>query len=82
MCNSRKAELLKLALHETEDKLDRVVLRAIGDVEDGSDSEISHAALHHSRVVDGEVVHEDGHILPVVQLDDLLKELDEALAVD
>ena len=63
-------------------KLDRVVLRGIGDVEDGNEVELPHVVEGGSAPMDAEIVHKDEDLLLLQKLAQDEQELLELVDVD
>ena len=69
LSSSESAELL---LHLGEDELDRIVLWAVGHVEDAPEPEHGHLRLGLLALVSCEVVHEQGDLLLAILISQLL----------
>ena len=73
---------LDVVLHDREDPLDRVVVRAVGGVEDPAQLEFLHHRLDLSAAVDAEAVHEERHLVEGELAPQSSQELDELGLVD
>ena len=78
LASSQCAELL---LDLREDELDRVVLRAVWDVEDAPEAQPRHLCLRLVAPVSREIVHEQCNLLHTILVSELLQVFFELLDI-